>query len=116
MGAEDRKDNILEKLWEEIVGAAGVIFRNQSKDQVATKIPFEGDLSNPDVQTWTAIMEILRNAFIQALFPSVDNEINIASVGGGKDKSELQKAYEKDKPKEKEKKKKDKKDEKSKKQ
>lgn len=112
VGPEDRNDNFLHKLWEGMVGAAGVIFRNQSKNQVATKIPMEGDLSKPTIGTWTAIVEVLRNAFIQALFPAIDNAININTVGkSNTPQSPLQKEYEKSKPaeeKENDKKKKDK--------
>jgi hypothetical protein len=99
VGPEDRNDNFLQKLWEEAVGAVGVVFRNQRKDQVATKIPIEGDFSKPNVEVWTAIVEILRNAFIQALYPSIDQEININSVGKKEDehKSLIQKIFEKDK-------------------
>jgi len=33
-------------------------------------------------------VELLRNAFIQALYPSIDNQINIASVGTEDEKKE----------------------------
>lgn len=81
VGAEDRSDNVLQKIWEGIVGAAGVILRNQKYDQVATKIPIEGTFKK-DTHTdlWYAVFDLLRNAFIQALQPSIDYEINIRSV------------------------------------
>lgn len=81
LGAEDRKDNILQQLWEGIVGGAGVILRNQKHDQVATKIPLEGSFKNTKANIWVAVVEVLQNAFIEALHPSIDEEINIASVG-----------------------------------
>lgn len=102
VGPEDRGDNVLSRLWEGVVGAAGHVLRNQSKDQVATRVPMEGDLSNPSIGLWTAIVQVLKNAFIQALFPSIDNAISISSVGKETgDPSPLQKEYEKSKPKEK---------------
>lgn len=79
-GPEDRHDKFLTQVWEHIVGAAGVIFRNQKKDQLATKIPMEGDFRNPKKNILEAIWEVLRNAYIQALIPSIDNEIDINSV------------------------------------
>lgn len=99
VGKEDRKDNFFQKVWEAVVGTAGQILKNQKEDQVATKVPFEGDLSSPDVKTWTAIIEVLRNAFVQALFPSIEQQINITSIGKAdeEDKSFLQKVFEKDK-------------------
>jgi len=38
-GPEDKNDGFLHKLWERVVGSVGVIFTNQKKDQIATKIP-----------------------------------------------------------------------------
>lgn len=80
IGPEDRRDNIFTKIWESLVGGVGVIFRNQKEDQVATKVPIEGDFKNPDTDIIEAIWEVLKNAFIQALVPAVDNQININSV------------------------------------
>jgi hypothetical protein len=80
VGAEDRHDPFLQKVWESIVSVGGTIFKNQSKDQIATKINMEGNLDNPDISTLDAIWEVLRNAFIQALMPSVENAINLHSL------------------------------------
>ena len=58
---------------------------------------------DPKAKTLEAIWEILRNAFIQALMPSVDNEINISSVSSKKSENKkniLQKIFTPDKKKE----------------
>ena len=96
LGKEDRDDNIFRKMWEAISGGVGQIFRNHPKDQVATKIPFRGRLDNPRANIWMTISNTLRNAFIQAIQPSIDNEINIASVDAPKEpekKTMLQKVF-----------------------
>jgi hypothetical protein len=80
VGKEDRKDTFLRKLWESLVGGVGVVFKNQKKDQIATKVPLEGSFKDPKTDVIDAIWEVLQNAFIQALMPSVDNQINISSV------------------------------------
>ena len=80
LGKEDRKDNIFRKLWEALAGLAGEVFENQPKDQVATKIPFEGRLDNPKADVWETVINVLENAFIRAIQPSIDHEITIASV------------------------------------
>lgn len=80
LGAEDRKDNILKKAWEAIVGSVGEVVENQPKDRLATKIPLEGDVDDPDANVWYAVLQILQNAFVQAIQPSLDQEINIATV------------------------------------
>ncbi|RYU93139.1 DUF748 domain-containing protein [Emticicia agri] len=72
--------NLGQILWETIVGTVAELFTNQPKDQFATKIPIEGKFENPDVNLWTAISYVLRNAFVNALKPSVDNTISIGNV------------------------------------
>jgi hypothetical protein len=98
LGKEDRKDNIFRKLWEAVAGGVGEIFENQRKDQVATKIPFKGKLDDPKTNIWLAITNILQNAFIHALQPTIDHEISIASVENPKEekKTFFQKVFSKD--------------------
>lgn len=91
IGSEDRHDSFLNKLYEVLVGAAGVILKNSEEKQVATKIPIKGEYGKTVVGTWYAIIEVLRNAFIQALYPSIDNEITILSVN--KVESEKKKGF-----------------------
>lgn len=87
VGKEDRDDNFLRKLWENVVGTVAEVFENQRKDQFATKIPFEGDINKPEAEIISTVITVLQNAFIQALQPSIDHEIDIKSV----DKKEKEK-------------------------
>ncbi|HQZ42939.1 MAG TPA: DUF748 domain-containing protein, partial [Flavobacteriales bacterium] len=80
LGKEDRKDNFFRKLWEGVVGTAAVILKNQKEKQVATKVPLEGRLDDPQVGSWIAIGRTLRNAFIIALQPILDKEITIGDL------------------------------------
>lgn len=80
LGKEDRKDNILQKTWEGIVGGVSEVFENQKNERLGTKIPLEGTTRDLDTNVWYAIGEVIRNAFIQALQPAIDEEINIATV------------------------------------
>jgi hypothetical protein len=80
VGPQDKQDSFFNKLYEQLVGTAGVIFKNQKVDQVATKVDIEGDFKNPEINILDAIWEVLRNAFIQALIPSIDHMINLKSV------------------------------------
>ncbi len=95
VGPEDRKDKFFQKVWENIVGAAGEILNNPKKNQIATKIPIEGNLAGSNTDIIEMIWELLRNAFIQALMPSIDNQININSLNtsSGDHKSLLQKIF-----------------------
>jgi len=103
LGPQDRHDSFFNKIWEALVGAVGFVFKNQNKDQLATKVTIKGNFKNPQTNTLEAIWEVLQNAFIQALMPSIDNEININSVNSAKPedkKNILQKIFSSDKTKE----------------
>jgi hypothetical protein len=64
-----REDNPLELFWEALVGAASKLLKNQPRDQVATLIPFRGDMSGPQTDILASIGNVLRNAFIRAYLP-----------------------------------------------
>ncbi len=105
LGKEDRGDNIFRKIWEGIAAGVGQVFKNQDKDQIATKIPFEGKIENLDTNVWYAVVNILKNAFVQALVPSIDREINLTSVDNAKEEKRtfLQKVFGKKDPQKKDK-------------
>ena len=71
---------LLKKLWAEIGAAVGWLLKNPQKDQVATTIPIKGTFDKAEVGVWIAVGGLLKNAFIQALLPALDNTISIADV------------------------------------
>jgi hypothetical protein len=77
---KERKKNILQIFWQAIGGTIGAVFRNQPKDQLATKIPFSGSYTNNQIDGWTAVGTLLRNAFISALVPKLDQTITVEEV------------------------------------
>lgn len=85
---EDKK-NLGKKVWESIVDAVGWVLTNKRKDQIATTAEFTGNIDTPDVNTWVIIGQLLRNAFIQALYPALENSINLHSVDKKEDKQTL---------------------------
>ena len=80
LGPKDKKDDILHLAWEALIGGVGMVFKNQGKDQIATKVPIQGNFETSEANIPETIWELLSNAFIQALVPGIDNEININSV------------------------------------
>lgn len=78
-GTEDRDEGLWQQAKEKVIDLAGEVLENPRKEQVASKVPFEGRFDNPNIDTWEAIFELLRNAFIEALMPSIDYEIDINS-------------------------------------
>ncbi|MEO8733996.1 MAG: DUF748 domain-containing protein [Flavobacteriales bacterium] len=81
LGPEDKSDSFFHKVYEGLVGTAGTILTNQNKDQIATKVELKGKLSDVKSSSMYAIIQLLRNAFIQALIPAIDQDISINSVG-----------------------------------
>lgn len=75
-----KEGDLGEVIWENIVQGISKVFENWKKEQVATKVPIEGRFDQPDTDLWTAINYVLRNAFVYALKPSIDNDINIGKV------------------------------------
>ena len=77
---KEDKDQPLKFIWESLIELVGWVLNNKEKDQIATKASFEGSIKNPDVDIWSTIGQLLRNAFIQALYPSLENSISLNSV------------------------------------
>jgi uncharacterized protein DUF748 len=75
-----QQGNFAQIAWADVVGAALWVFKNHNKDQVATELPIEGRFDNPNEGLWTAISYVLKNAFVFALQPAVDNTIDIGKV------------------------------------
>lgn len=98
--------NFKQILWETLIGSAAAILENKNKDQLATKVEVKGKFDNPDINIWRAISYVLRNAFVRALKPAIDNTININKLEDSKDKTFLEKIFGNKKKKDKKKKKK----------
>jgi hypothetical protein len=88
IGPKDRDKPLIEQVWQGIVGLAALILTNHEEDQIATRVPLEGDLKDPNVRTWYAMIDLLRNAFISALEPELDHDINIDRVPTGFDEED----------------------------
>ena len=58
--------SLLEAIWEPVAAFFVEIFSNQSQDQFATLIPFEGRIDNVETPFWPTVGGILRNAFVKA--------------------------------------------------
>ena len=67
----------LKLVWQALVAGAVKIFKNHPKDQVATKIPVSGTFEKTDVEIWTTVLNVLRNAFIEGFKARVDDSINL---------------------------------------
>jgi hypothetical protein len=84
---EQDAKNPLNLIWQTIVAGAVKIFKNHPEDQIATKIPVSGTFEKTDVEVWTTVLNILRNAFVEAFKTRVDDSIDLFDRDEGKRKA-----------------------------
>jgi len=86
--------NFKQILWETLVASAAEVLQNQKKEQLATKVDISGRFDKKvSLNVWRAISFVLRNAFLHALKPSVDNSISINNLQEGGKKTFLEKVF-----------------------
>jgi hypothetical protein len=80
--SKDKHEPILHQAYEATIGAAGHLLKNSKTRQVATDVKLSGKLKSPDTSTWEAVVEVLQNAFIQAILPGFDRQVELAGNQG----------------------------------
>ena len=84
---EKDKDKPLKIAYEAVAEAVAWVFKNHNKEQLATRVEFEGNIKNPNIDIWELIGQVLKNAFIHALYPSLENSVSLNSLNGKKNES-----------------------------
>jgi hypothetical protein len=79
-GTSDRRDGFFQKVWERGVALGLKLLENHRKGEIATKIPFQGTLENPNVSIGAALVGIFKNAFIRSVKPSLDNALSARTL------------------------------------
>jgi hypothetical protein len=64
---DKEKEGFFHKLWEGAAQVVSEVLTDQSKDRVATRIPFSGSIDSPSADIWTTIGGLLKNAFLVSL-------------------------------------------------
>jgi hypothetical protein len=68
-----KEDNVLQFFWQALVGFATTVFKNQSRDQVGTLVPFTGSSEGKTSTDLLATLgNLLRNAFVRAYLPRLE--------------------------------------------
>ena len=70
---EEEHENPFKLAWEAVAQAVTSIFKNHDKDQFATRIPISGAIDDKKLGTFPAIINVLRNAFVKAYTPQLEN-------------------------------------------
>ena len=72
---KEKGTSVLHKAKELAIAGASHIFKNHSTEQVATDVDLKGKLTSPNVDTWQALGQVVRNAFIEAIIPGFDHAL-----------------------------------------
>lgn len=77
---EDKEKGPLTRLWENVVAGLAWLVKNKSRDQVGTRIPFQGRFGDPDVGLWATISNLFRHGFVRAFNPTVEGTLDADNV------------------------------------
>jgi hypothetical protein len=72
---KDKNTPIMYQAKELVIGGAAHLLKSHRTDQVASDIDLKGKLTSPNVDTWQALGQVLRNAFIEAILPGFDRAV-----------------------------------------
>ncbi|MGC1676520.1 MAG: DUF748 domain-containing protein [Candidatus Binataceae bacterium] len=72
---QDKRKPLTTQAYKLLIGGAAHVFKNRSTGNVATEVQLSGKVDQPNVSTWQAIVELMRNAFVQAITPGFDQEM-----------------------------------------
>jgi Domain of Unknown Function (DUF748) len=72
---KDKNTPILHQAKELVIGGVSHLLKSHRTNQVASDIDLKGKLNSPNVDTWQALGQVLRNAFIQAILPGFDRAV-----------------------------------------
>lgn len=82
---EEPAEGPLQKAWEALVGVAAALFENRETNQVATQIPFSGEVESPQAGLLEAMVNLLRNAFVAAFSESIEGTVSLENLGSRAD-------------------------------
>ncbi|HEY8520665.1 MAG TPA: DUF748 domain-containing protein [Gammaproteobacteria bacterium] len=85
LGRSDDSAGPFKKAWEGLVELATNVFKNRRTDQVATQIPFAGEIEDPSADVLTALVNLLRNAFVAGFSRSLDGTVSLRDVAPAAD-------------------------------
>jgi hypothetical protein len=77
---EDERKGVLTRIWENVVAGLAWLVKNKPRDQVGTRIPFQGRFGDPQVGLFTTVRNLFRHGFIRAFNPTVEGSVHAGNV------------------------------------
>ncbi len=81
---QDKKKPVLKRLYEKIAGGLSHLLENQPRDEVATVVDLSGSIDDPNTSLLKVAARLLSNAFVEAILPGFDREVEAAQRRQGK--------------------------------
>jgi hypothetical protein len=72
--AQDEDKSLGRKLKEKAADLIGKVLRNRPREEVATVVPIEGKVQDPEASTWQTLLGLIENAFFEAILPGFERE------------------------------------------
>lgn len=73
----EHQDSPLKVAWQGLLDFVTTLFENQPASQFGSRIPIHGPLQDMQVGSFSAAISMLYNAFIEALKPGYDDEVEV---------------------------------------
>jgi hypothetical protein len=77
---EDKNKKVTTRIWEHVVGGLAWLVKNKPRDQVGTRIPFQGKFGDAKMGLGTTIANLFRHGFIRAFNPTVEGSLRADNV------------------------------------
>lgn len=73
--------NFLTIIGESLVTTFSAIFEEGSDDRIATRVPVNGRMDDPSIGVFSAVVGILRNAFIEEYSSALEDSVSLKDIG-----------------------------------
>jgi hypothetical protein len=80
---QDRDKSLGQRIKEKAADLVSTLLRNRPREDVATVVPITGPLRNPRAKTWEAMVNLVQNAFFDAILPGFIGEKPRAASDAG---------------------------------
>lgn len=72
---DKKEDGFFRAVWEAIAGLVSEGVENQPRDRIATQVPIQGNVNQPDTDVWLTVVNILKNAFVEAFNKGIEGSV-----------------------------------------
>lgn len=71
---QERHESFFRRVWERIADGLAELLENRSRDEVATIADLQGSVEDPEASNLQVLLNLIRNAFVEAILPGFENE------------------------------------------